>query len=154
MTRYPSNRTLTDQIFFITTGTKDRRLIFAQANAAQTAIDSLQFFRNRGEIRLFGFVIMPDHVHFVLRVNLPLTISKFVKRFKTHVAHVLGLGPIWEHSFWSETIDTEHLLYQKLTYIHNNPVRAGLVEEAKDFSWSSAAEYLVKPQFELIDPLY
>jgi putative transposase len=100
---------------------------------------------------LFAFVIMPDHIHLILKVNAPLTISSFVKRLKTHVAHVLANGPMWEHSFWSETIDSMHLFHQKLIYTHENPVRAGLVQVAEEYPWSSAQEYLCKPEVELVD---
>ena len=113
-------------------------------------LDSFRFFRENGKIELYGFVIMPDHLHAILKTKAPVTISQFVKRMKTHIAHMLGQGPIWEKGYWSEVIEGGSFMKQKLVYIHENPVRAGLVRKPEDYPWSSAKEYLCKTTSDVI----
>lgn len=152
MVNVPDNRHIPDLVFFITTGLKDRPALFSDPKAAQSVVDSLQFSRRNGEIELFGFVVMPDHLHAILRTKAPLTISRFIKRMKTHIAHLLGQGPIWEKGFWSEVIEGEIFVKQKLVYIHENPVRAGLMERPEDYPWSSAKEYFRESTSDVVDP--
>lgn len=68
--------------------------MFANERAAQIALDSLQFFRRTKEIALYGYVIMPDHIHLIVKPLAPLTLSKFMRRFKTFIAHSLDRGSI------------------------------------------------------------
>jgi len=48
---------------------------------------------------------------------------------------------VWQDSFWEQSIYTEKFLKQKLDYIHLNPVRAGIVEAAEDYPYSSYRNY-------------
>lgn len=152
MVRIPANRGVPDLVFFITAGLRNRLPLFSNPKAAQIVVDSFQFFRENGGVEFYGFVVMPDHVHIVLKTKAPLTISQFVKRMKTHIAHSLGKGPIWEKGYWSEVIEGEVFMRQKLVYIHENPVRAGLVVSAEESLWSSAKEYFCKSTSDVIDP--
>ena len=152
MHRVPENRKLSDETFFVTTSLEPRRPLFADSGAAQLILNTWDFYRKRGEINLYCFVVMPDHVHFIVKVNSPLTISGFMRRFKDFVAHELEQGPIWEKGFWSEGIPSGRAFYQKLSYIHRNPAVAGLVTEESEYEWSSARDYLMD-ESPRIDPL-
>ena len=130
----------------------NREQLFADYRVAKIVHDSLQFFSERKEIRVFAYVIMPDHFHIVLELNAPLILPTWVRRFKTFTAHEIAGGKsIWMTSCWSELVVTEDFFYQKLEYIHKNPVRAGLCEQDEAYHWSSAREYL-SGKFELIRP--
>ena len=141
MRRVPENRTWPNQIFYVTISTLGRKSLFTKQETAGCILESLRFFRQRNEVDLFAYVIMPDHVHLILRPIHPLNISACVRRFKSYTTHVLGPGPIWQTGFWSEVIEG-HLAPQKMRYVHENPVRAGLCVEPESFPWSSAKEYL------------
>ena len=151
MYRVPQNRKLTDVTFFVTASLEPRRPLFADPAAANLVLSSVNFFRTHGEIGLFAFVVMPDHVHFLLGVNAPLTISNFMRRFKNFVAHELGNGPIWEKGYWSEGVASQQAFHQKLDYIHRNPVADGLVTNEVDFEFSSARDYLRDPDSLRVD---
>jgi len=49
---------------------------------------------------------------------------------------------VWQAQNWMVNICSEQLLHQKFDYIHNNPVRAGLVSNADDYKYSSARNYI------------
>lgn len=79
---------------------------------------------------------MPDHVHFLLYVTEHANISDIIRQYKSGVAFNIGIGSIWQPRF--------HIRIPKNTtsvlhYIHQNPVRAKLVERSEDYPWSSAS---------------
>lgn len=146
----PRNRKRTNQIFYVTCTIEGREPILRDPVLACKFLAALQHFRHTREIFLYGFVIMPDHVHFICKVINGMTISSLVRRIKTFTS--IRESFKWQRRFWSAAIDNQALLVQKLNYIHANPVRAGLVEEVSDYPWSSWADYHTKKQFELVDP--
>ncbi|MBU0692100.1 transposase [bacterium] len=136
----PSNRTIPNTTYFITTNLLERAL-FADDSTKQIIFDTLNFYRSRGDIKLHGFVIMPDHLHLMVRVLESQTLPRFMNGFKSYIANQLGSLQIWQKGYWSEIITEMRFAIEKLDYIHNNPVRAELVAEPADYEWSSAIDY-------------
>ena len=124
-----------DVVMFVTTNIKCRHRLFEDAHYAREAIDALYRVQNLYSFFLFGFVIMPDHVHILLRVMAPSGISDVVRAYKRAVSHAIGIGPIWQPRFYMKIPDN---VWATLNYIHQNPIRAGLCEKPEDYSWSSA----------------
>ena len=85
---------------------------------------------------LLGWVIMPNHVHVLVEAKMPL--AKMVQTWKSVSAHRLGRGSIRQREYWDRSIRDERHFRQTLTYIHDNPVKAGLCAMAKDWVFSSA----------------
>ena len=147
----PDNRGVSDTTFFVTARLNTARPLLGDACAGQLILDTLNFYRQRGEVECYGFVVMPDHVHLMVKILAPLTLPRWVAKFKSYVARQLGKGPIWQRGYWSEVIPSVPFLEQKLRYIHENPVRAGVVNEAADYSFSSARDYHLQQKSERID---
>ena len=141
MRRVPENRRMSDLTLFVTTRLNTKRAILSGEDAAQLVLDILSFYRRRGDIEVYGFVVMPDHVHLVVKVLSPLTLPRWMNRFKSYIARQLGKGSIWQRGCWSEVVPSIPFLEEKLLYIHENPVRAGLVQDAADYPRSSARDY-------------
>jgi type I restriction enzyme R subunit/putative DNA methylase len=103
--------------------------------------------------RLLAWCIMPNHVHVLIEplIGLPKIVQSW-KSFtaKWAISHnaELGLGipkPVgstknqfWMRDYWDRYIRNEKHYYAVIEYIHNNPVKAGLCQEASDWQWSSA----------------
>jgi len=101
-----------------------------------------------------GFVIMPNHVHAILwfpevgRLSLLMQMwkSRSSRKLKTFVRGQLReytksidlKEPFWQAKYYPFNLYTEKKAREKLDYMHLNPVRAGLVERACDWQWSSA----------------
>ncbi len=78
---------------------------------------------------------MPDHLHLLLNVPEPNTISKVMNVYKSGLTFQLGIKKIWQPRYFMKIPNNS---YGVLQYIHLNPVRKGLVENAADYPWSSA----------------
>ena len=151
MRQVPENRRWPGETFFVTGRLLSTHRDFSETPAAQLACATLQFYRQRGDIRLYGYVVMPDHLHLLIKMSELQTLSPFMNRFKSYIGHELHRGPIWQEGFWSEIIARRYLYYQKLNYIHRNPVEAGIAERPEDYPWSSAREYSLIHESTVID---
>jgi putative transposase len=125
-----------EALMFVTTNTRARTPLFAHAPYANEAVETLYRVREQLPFLLHGFVIMPDHCHILLRVPAPASVSTIIGTFKSGVSFNIGNGPIWQRRFHLRLPDDA---MRVLAYIHRNPVRAGLVQIAEDYPWSSAS---------------
>ena len=105
-----------------------------------------------------GFVIMPDHVHALVWFPELHQLSAFMNkwkdqtsrslkdlfrsRFPAYWSQVEDSEPIWQPRYYGFNIWGRRKAEEKLDYMHLNPVRAGLVERAVEWRWSSARWYL------------
>jgi len=99
--------------------------------------------RDRRAILLHGYVVMPDHYHVLLTLREEPSVSGLVRKvhslFAAHCHRRVGLrGPIWQRRFYDHVVRDEADWHTKLTYMHGNPVRDGLVKVTTDYAWSSA----------------
>jgi putative transposase len=102
----------------------------------------------RVSIRLLGFALMHNHWHLVLwpcdDTGLTLYVGwlSLTHACRWHRAHgTLGTGPVYQGRFKAIPIQTSEHLLTVCRYVERNPVRARLVERARDWPWSSASEY-------------
>ena len=96
-------------------------------------------------ICLHAIVVMPDHVHLLLRplrdVNAwPFPLVDILQCFKGTTAHrinkMLGTsGPVWEEESFDHVLRSDESLKQKCEYIRQNPVRAKLVRSPEEYRW-------------------
>jgi REP element-mobilizing transposase RayT len=96
--------------------------------------------REKHHFLLTAWVFLPDHWHAILFPRFPLTISAVMESIK--VASTLRLnagrkesGLLWQPRFFDRAVRTVKEYYEKVEYIHLNPVTAGLVQRAEDWPW-------------------
>ena len=153
-------------VYYITTVVYNRLRIFARPSFVMPLLDSLNFYRHSYEFKLLGYVIMPDHVHFIIWPSAKKAVEAFLRSFKEFTAkRIIQLAEVektpnwvnafrqagaetrrsknkvWQDSYWDENVFTGDFLKQKLQYMHNNPVRAGLVSQPEDYPYSSYRNY-------------
>jgi putative transposase len=98
---------------------------------------------------------MPNHVHIIIvpsdKDGLRRTFADAHRRYTGYVnARMRVTGHLWQGRFGSVVMDEEHLAHA-VRYVSLNPVRAGLVERAEDWPWSSAACHLLGRNNELVN---
>ena len=148
------------QALFITLNTKDRLEVFRKDEIKKVICDALSEARKSAGLLLFAYAIMLDHLHLitdqpkpiseVLRVVKGITARRVIDYLKEH-NYTASLAKLqhevrdrnYRYSLWQKEknvfpIFSEGLFMQKVNYTHNNPVRAGMVERAIDYRWSSA----------------
>ena len=145
--------------YFLTFVVWRRAPVFGLSEFANVAISALKFYVERQDFDLHGYVIMPDHFHLLLTAKSGVTPGRIVGRLKSYLAHVIAgdrslsscselraftTSPgwrLWVPRFDETTIRNLEMGSRCLDYIHQNPVRAGLVPTAIDFPYSSAYYY-------------
>jgi putative transposase len=123
-------------LFLITTNTQDRKPIFLNHAYAREAIETLYCVQIRYPFVLYGFVIMPNHCHFLLRVPESGSLSKIMNVYKGITSLNIGNGSIWQPRFHVRWVKKPRAA---LKYVHQNPVIAGFVSAAEEYPWSSAS---------------
>jgi putative transposase len=145
---------------FVTTVTRNRLPVFRTEALKAVACKALDEARFSGGFALFAYVIMPDHLHVLtdgaLRASETLRyINGILSRrvlgylkdgsFRASLEKLRSTprkqGPSYslvDHHSNALPVFSEGLFMQKVNYIHQNPVRAGLVQRAEDYRWSSA----------------
>lgn len=104
-----------------------------------------------------GFVIMPDHVHALVWFHEIEQLSNFVQVWKQRTSVQIKqqytgclakyaraidpADPVWTPKYYPFNVFSEMKVFEKLQYMHENPVRAGLVARTVDWPWSSARWY-------------
>ncbi len=146
-----------DRLFFVTTNL-DRRVTSLKPAECDLILASLVDQRNRGELFLFGFVVMPTHLHLLLSPHNKDLIS-IMRNLKSRTGYDIAWGrgvrgPIWQERYFDTIIRRVRNFWQKLEYIHRNPVEAGLVTKPEEWQWSSYRHYVKKGQAVLdLDPV-
>jgi len=154
-------------VYFITTTVMNFDKIFSLGRKYNLIIiDSLKHLINEHKALLFSYVIMPDHLHMVLFAPEGESISDFMRDFKKYTAveirklasqenmtHLLkrlnrnsefSRGQrykVWMDGYDDLILATDEMMEIKINYIHNNPVKAGLVERPELWEFSSARNY-------------
>ena len=131
----------------------------------QIVLDSLVWLQNEKRILLCAFVIMPSHLHLILKPE-GKTIGEVAQDFGSYTAHIIlhklredkrddllkffheqKRDTRHEHSIWQDiqakNIYSSEFLFQKIEYIHSNPVSKDwkLASESAEYKYSSACFY-------------
>ena len=117
-----------------------------RADCARIVQDALLHFDGE-RYRMIAWVVMPNHVHALFQTLDGWSMNTVVGSWKTFTANAIGrivrqsgepAPSIWHPEFWDRFIRNDHHFASALAYIHNNPVKAGLVALPEDWPWSSA----------------
>jgi putative transposase len=157
-------------LYFLTFTVEGWIDLFSRQLYRDILIKNMEYCRKNKGVAIGSFVIMTNHVHVVWQSN-PGTLSDLLRDFKSyctksfieaiqkepesrrdwlmHMFKYYARGSnqnkfykIWTNDNHPEEITSEKFLRTKLDYIHQNPVRAGIVKNAEDYIYSSASNYI------------
>ncbi len=150
---------------FFTATCLERQSFLKKDNYKERFIEDLRYLAAQGWIKVYAFVLMPNHLHYLWHVHPNLDYTK------VREAHLWNMGqkikeelffdkeeallrkfhnkeggrsyPLWETNCSSIDLYTPKSMYQKLEYIHSNPTQEkwSLCREAKEYAYSSAEFY-------------
>lgn len=127
--------------------------------------NSLQYVLSKYSGKLLAYIFMPSHIHLIIYLPAGQSISNLMRDFKkytsTRIRQQLEMDghedfieqlrrnasgrrhnfKLWMDRFDDVVIHSDYAMRTKINYIHQNPVRAGLVDEAEEWQYSSARFY-------------
>lgn len=154
----------TEYPYFMTCTINSWLPIFTRQEAADIVLDSWRFLQKERGFLLFAYVILENHLHMI--ASAP-EISAVIQSFKSYTARqiidLLGnrgsetllrqlcatklnhktdsTYQIWQEGSHPQQIQSDDMMWQKIEYIHNNPVLRGFVDDPLHWRWSSARNY-------------
>ena len=124
--------------YFVTSATFNRRRLFQIAANAELFLATLQRYRHAGHYKLHAFVVMPDHIHLLLSPQ-GVALERVMALIKGGYSHQLGSKlPVWQRGYTDHRVRDRNEFEIRRQYIHDNPVRAKLVELPGLYPYSSA----------------
>ncbi len=126
----------------LTVAVRDRRPVFADARVAVAAVAVLRQLAASTGVTVYGYCVMPEHVHLVVAPSGECDVITFVGRFKNlsqRAAWSLGVvGVFWQKSFWDHLPRSDELVERVVAYVVENPVRRGLVGEWREYPYAGS----------------
>ena len=143
-----------DRIFFITVrlGRGITPLCPSEQDIVQEYVAAE---RSAGTFLLFGYVVMLDHFHLLVApfgMGLQSGMHRLKMRTGRRIRTMRGEhGPFWQPRYFDFILRRVSDFWEKLQYIHQNPIRAKLVASPEEWPWSSASHYAKKSRNGMID---
>ena len=127
----------------MTSATFERQKLFADFGASCAAARCFEDARLLGNAIMLAWVLMPDHVHWLLQLGERDKLSTVVNRMKSasarHANRALNrTGAVWAKAFHDHALRSEDDLQDVARYIVANPLRAGLAERLGDYPFWNA----------------
>ena len=129
---------LQHQVYCITTVTRDRHPLFTDINTARLLVHELRRLHEYGEVTSLAWVIMPDHLHWLIQLNERWSLSRVVKTLKARSALAINRhrsqgGSLWQRAYYDRAVRKDEDIRGIARYIVANPLRAGLVRDIGDY---------------------
>ena len=154
----------TEYPYFITCTINSWLPVFTRQQAVDIIFNSWRFLQRERDLKLFAYVIMENHLHMIVSApELPAVIQSFKSYTARRIIDLLrecGAATLLrqlratklnhktqsEYQVWQEggkpkQIQNDKMMWQKIEYIHNNPVERGFVDDPLHWRWSSARNY-------------
>ena len=123
---------ISGQVYHIIATTRQRVPVFLDFNRARIAIRILMDEDKLGAVSTLAFVLMPDHLHWLVQLGDEADIRRVVGRVKSLIARRLN-GSVWQPGFYDHALRKNEDIATIARYIVANPVRAGLVSRLGDY---------------------
>ena len=118
---------------------KHRAKVFADPALAEATVRIVSEIGITQHTPIHACCVMPDHVHVVVEptsVELGQWVSRFKNEVQRDARRLERPTKFWQRSFWRRRVRSERNLAQKVAYALDNPVRAGLVSDWRDYPFS------------------
>ncbi|SIQ92142.1 REP element-mobilizing transposase RayT [Mucilaginibacter lappiensis] len=159
-----------EEVYFVTFTIVDWVDVFTRPSYKQLIIESLIYCQQQKGLEVYSYCLMTNHLHLLVSAKHPATLPDIIRDFKKYtskeIVKLIQNEPesrrdwilyrfqyhtkyssrvqdykVWQDGYHGIACDNASILSQKLDYIHNNPVRAGIVIVSEHYQYSSAANY-------------
>lgn len=124
----------------------NRKEIFHDDEDRMRFVNTLSLMNREGKFFVYAYCLMGNHVHLIINEGMD-SISRIMKGLQVSYAYYynkkyLRVGHLFQDRFKSEVIEDDGYLLSAIRYIHQNPVKAGIVNHQSEYPWSSYNYYL------------
>lgn len=134
-----------EETYFITTCTLDRRKVFVDNDFYETCRDELFAMSERYGFSTDAYVFMPDHVHWLAEAQREgAQLREFVSMWKQRTGfawHRKHGSRLWQKGYWERVLRPSDDSLSLARYIVENPVRAGLVVDVREYAFTGSQRY-------------
>lgn len=135
----------------------NRQAIFASTADYQTLLDLLDASARKFGVAIHAYVLMANHFHLLATPQSTDALSQMMQAVGRRYVRYFNdsqkrSGTLWEGRYRSTVIQAERYLLPCMAYMDLNPVRAGVVAQARDYPWSSHGHYIGQRTDKLITP--
>jgi putative transposase len=139
------------QSHFLTFSCYHRQPNLSSPEAYDLFVQCLEDMRRRFAMCIYGYVVMPEHVHLLVNEPPGATLAEaihflklsFAKRLRSR-KHATESSSFWQKRYYDRNVRDAREFRVKLRYLHRNPVERGLVKEPGEWKWSSFRHYALR----------
>ncbi|GBF32390.1 hypothetical protein DCCM_0584 [Desulfocucumis palustris] len=132
----------------------DKREIFLDDQDREKFLFYLSRAKEKSNYIIYGYCLMDNHVHLLIEEGHEL-IGESIKRITVgyvqwHNIKYSRTGHLFQNRYKSEAIEDDTYFLTALRYIHQNPIKAGLVQDISHYKWSSYTHYIEGAEQKLV----
>lgn len=136
-------RVLLEGVYYhiINRGNQKQR-VFLEDNDFEKYLELLKRYKRKYKFKMYAWCLMPNHVHLILEVNKPTELAKIMQGLNIAYARWFNkkygkVGHLWQGRYKSMVIQKDKYVFDCISYVEINPVRANLIQSPLDYAWSS-----------------
>ncbi len=135
-----------------------KQKIFLEEDDYRKYLKLISRYKIRFGFKLYGFCLMPNHVHIMIEPRIPREISKAIGGISLSYAQWFNkkyknVGHLWQDRFKSFIVEKNQYLINCINYIELNPMRAGIIKDPIEYRWSSYKARLTGTKENLLNKL-
>ncbi len=133
----------------------NKQIIFEEEEDSIRFLETLRKYKEKGCYKIYAYCLMKNHIHLLLKEqNEELGIA--MRRIGASYVYWYNWkynrsGHLFQDRYKSEVVEDEKYFLTVLRYIHQNPVKAGVVNDVEDYRWSSYSSYIGRNEMVDID---
>jgi putative transposase len=130
--------TACNQVYLITTVTWQRFPVFGDLLSGRIVVNEMRRLENEGAAATLAWVLMPDHLHWLMQLQAGERLHYVVKNLKGRSSRSLNdhrhtTGPVWQPAYHDHAVRRDEDLKKLARYIIANPLRAGIVKDIGEY---------------------
>lgn len=127
------------QVYFVTTVTRHRVAYFNDLWVGRCVVNELRRLHDEGFVQSMAWVVMPDHLHWLISLEDSFDLGTLMKTLKARSAKAVNTqldrhGSIWQRAYYDHALRKDEDVRGVARYMLNNPLRAGLVTDIGQYS--------------------
>jgi REP element-mobilizing transposase RayT len=143
-------------IYHVMTRGNQKQITFLDNKDYEKYIEILKHYKHKFWFKLFGYCLMPNHVHIIIKIKQGRSLQKIVQGLNQTYTIWFNkkygkVGHLWQGRYKSRLIQNNNYLIDCIEYVELNPIRAGLTKKTASYPWSSYSSRLRIEKFDLLN---